>query len=255
MKVDLSIIIVSWNVRDLLEKCLQSIYNSEQSITFEVILIDNASKDGTREMLESKFPKLKVEYNKTNEGLSKPWNRGAKRAQGKYLLFLNDDTEIFDHTLDKSVDYYKNNSQTAILGCRLLNPDKTIQESVRKLPNLFVLVALVSKISRVFPAVLNKYLCKDFDYNKTQIVEQVMGAFFFMSKKIFDEFNGFDEKFFIWFEEVDFCKRVLDKNYKVIYFAEAKVIHHGGASFQQMPKGKLQKMFFKSMRHYFNKYN
>ena len=253
--IDLSIIIVSWNVCNLLEECLQSIYNSEQSITYEVILIDNASTDGTREMLESKFPELEVEYNKTNKGLAKPWNRGAKRAQGKYLLFLNDDTEIFDHTLDKCVKYYKNNPQTAILGCKLFNPDRTIQESVRRLPKLFDQAMIFLKIPYTFPQVLNKYLRKGFDYTKTQTVEQVMGSFFFMSKQIFTEFGGFDEKFFIWFEEADFCKRVLDKNYNVVYFSEAEAIHYGGASFKQVFLLRTQILFFKSAAHYFYKHH
>jgi len=253
--IDLSIIIVSWNVRDLLAKCLHSIYNSKQNLSYEIILVDNASTDGTKEMLEHDFPQLVVEYNQNNEGLAKPWNRAASHAQGKYLLFLNDDTEIFDHTLDKCVTYYKSDDKNGVLGVKILNSDKkNIQPSVRRDPNFLNQFLIFIKLPHLFPSVLNKYLCKDFQYNTTQVVEQVMGAFFFMSKNLFNKLNGFDETFFIWFEEVDFCVRTRDLGYKIIYLADTEIIHHGGASFSQLPKLKLQKIFFTSLWHFLSKH-
>ncbi|MGB0757652.1 MAG: glycosyltransferase family 2 protein [Patescibacteria group bacterium] len=255
MSVDLSIIIVSWNVRDALRDCLQSLENTKQDISMEIILIDNASEDGTREMLNKEFPHIDTELSSVNEGLSKPWNRAARRAKGEYLLFLNDDTVVFDHSLDMCVTYMRKNPMTAVLGCKLLNPDLSLQPSVRRLPTLFDQTMIALKIPHFVPQVINKYLCASFDYEKTQHVEQVMGAFFMMPKSIFDKLDGFDESFFIWFEEVDFCKRVRNKDYNVTYFADASIIHQRGASFKQIPTGKLQKIFFRSLFHYFKKHH
>ncbi len=254
-KIDLSIIIVSWNVRELLRECLLSIQNSKQDLSYEIIVIDNASTDNTREMLEQDFPNLDVEYNKVNEGLAKPWNRAAEKSKGEYLLFLNDDTKIFDHVLDKCVTELKSDNNIGVLGCKIKNPDNSIQLSVRRFPTVWNQAVILSKLHNIFPSLIRSYMMTDFDYNKSQNVDQVMGAFFLLPRTVFEKINGFDEEFFIWFEEVDVCRRVYDAGYVVRYFADASIIHYGGASFSQRRPLKLQKMFNKSLKIYFKKHH
>ncbi len=133
----LSIIIVSWNVRDLLQKCLESIFKYTQNIDFEVIVVDNASKDGSVMMVEEKFPKVELIANQKNLGFAKANNQGIDKAQGKYILVLNGDTELIDSSLEKLVDLMEENKEWPILGCKLLNSDKSLQESVRRFPKFF----------------------------------------------------------------------------------------------------------------------
>ncbi len=250
----LSVIIVAWNVKDLLRQCLHSLFQTKQNIDFEVIVIDNASVDGTDKMVEQDFPQVKLIVNQDNKGFAVACRQGADIAKGDYLLFLNDDTQVFDYTLDKTVDYLKQRPQVAVLGCRILNPDGSQQPSVRKLPKLFDQLVVLSKMHNFFPGLLADYLQVDFDYNRTQAVEQVMGAYFLTSRLMWDKLSGFDPQFFLWFEEVDYCARAKQLGFEVVYLAEAKIIHQGGASFGQLKAIPEQKIFNRSLLIYARKH-
>ncbi len=253
-KIDLSIVIVSWNVRKLLEDCLNSLYKSKQNIIFEVIVVDNASQDGSAEMVRDKFPQVKLITNQINQGFARACNQGARISQGDFLLFLNDDTEIFDFTLDRCLDFYKTHQDLGVLGCSIKNKDLTQQPSVRRFPKLFDQTVILLKLHNFFPKLIKKYLCFDFDYRNTQEVEQVMGAFFLTKKNVFNKLQGFDENYFIWYEEVDYCFRVKNVlGLKIVYFADAEIIHFGGASFKQLRAWPEQKLLNRSLRYFFYK--
>lgn len=253
--MDLSIIIVNWNTRNLLEKCLISIYEKPQNLDFEVFVVDNASSDKSVEMVKTGFPQIKLIDNKENIGFAKANNQAIKQAQGEFVLLLNPDTEILDNSLEKTISFMGTHREAGIAGCRILNSDHSAQPSVRKFPDLWSQIIILLKLHHLLPKFISHYLIPDFDYSKTQEVEQVMGAFFMIRKEIFERIGFFDENFYIWFEEVDFCKRVKNCGGKIYYTSEAEIIHHQGQSFKQILSLQKQKIFNRSLRYYFKKHH
>jgi len=254
--IDISIVIVSWNVRDFLKKCLASIYKNRDELNLEVFVVDNASADGTVEMIEKDFPEVKITANKNNLGFATANNQAIKKTSGRYILLLNPDTEICGNTLKMMVGFMEKNQKIGIAGCKHCYPDWTLQPSVRRLPSLLPVLLILTKIAKIIPGLpaLNRYLAKDFDYKITQPAEQVAGSFFMTRKEAIESIGLMDEKFFLWFEEVDYCKRALTKGWQIWYNAENKIIHHGGQSFGQRLTLKKQLLFCKSARYYFKKH-
>lgn len=271
--MDISVIIVSWNVRDLLKKCLESIYRNTtptppqrggDDLSFEIIVVDNASSDGTVEMVKNNFPQVRLVANQKNKGFAAANNQGIKEAKGEYILLLNPDTEFIENSLEKVIAKMKSNEKIGVLGCRLLNPDKTVQPSVRRFPTVWSQLVILFKLHKLFPFLLNRYLAKDFVYDHPLTpslvkeggvieVDQVMGAFFCVKKELFDKIGLLDEGYFIWFEEVDFCRRAKQTGYKVVYWPGTSVVHYGGQSFAQQMTLRKQLWFFKSAWRYFTK--
>ncbi len=256
-KIDLSIVIVTWNVCQLLEKCLRSIFMKTSDLEFEVIVVDNNSQDNTKTMVGNEFPQARLIVNAENLGFAKANNIGIKKARGEFILILNPDTEILENSLKKTVKFMEKNPDVAVTGVKLLNPDGSLQPSVRRFPTPLSQTLLLLKIYHLFPQlkVFTYYLAKDFDYNKTQEVDQIMGAFMMIRNDIFREVGLFDENFYLWFEEVDFCKRVKKACQKVVYFPGSQIIHHRNQSFKQVFKFKRQFLFYKSALRYFNKHH
>lgn len=256
--MQLSIIIVSWNVRDYLRQCLDSIFRFTTHTSFEVIVIDNASTDGSAAMVTASFPNVQLITNQTNRGFGAANNQGLKVAQGDYVLFLNDDTEIksdiFPALLEKFSDYAKTGGKLGMLGCRLVNADGTLQASVRAYPTWFDQTVTLLKLHHAFPHLLDTYLCTKFDYTQEQTVDQIMGAFMLSPRQLMLEQAGFDEGFFVWFEEVDLQKRLHNLGYTILYTPIVSCTHIKGQSFGQLRKPAAQKMFNVSMRRYFWKH-
>jgi GT2 family glycosyltransferase len=250
--MNVSIIIVSWNTEELLKKCIESILRYSQNIEYEIIVVDNASTDNTTEMVTKNFPIVKLIANKKNLGFAKANNQGIQISTGKYVLLLNPDTEFIDESLDRAIEKLTDDN-IGVLGCKLLNTDKSIQPSVRRFPRVLDIIAILIKLHKLFPSLLNKYLTKNFNYSHEQEVDQVMGAFFFVPRIVFDKIGLLDEGYFIWFEEVDFCRRAKREGYKVIYFPETQIIHHGSQSFAQAMTWQKQKWFFRSAFRYLTK--
>ena len=254
--MDLSIITVNWKVKDLLEKCLRSVYEQTKDISFEVFVVDNDSGDGSVEMVREKFPQVSLTASNDNLGFAKGNNVAAKDAKGRYILLLNPDTEILDNAIGKMVKFMDNHPGCGIAGFKLLNPDLTLQPSVRHFPTFLSQALILLKLHHLFPhsAPMRHYLAEDFDYTKTQPADQVMGAFFMIRKKVIEKIGLLDEKFWIWFEEVDYCKRTKEAGFKILYTPEAKIIHYYGQSFKQVYNVKKQKDFNKSLTYYFKKH-
>jgi len=255
--MNLSIIIVNWNVRDLLKKCLESIYRETKDISFEVFVIDNASSDGSAEIVRENFPEVKLIVNAKNEGFAKANNQGIKESGGEYILLLNPDTEIFSNVFLKMIEVFKEDKKLGILGPKLLNPDKSLQSSIRRFPTLFSQTLILLKIHHLLPDLktFKKYFARDFDYSREQSVDQVMGACFMVKRRMLEQIGFLDKKFYIWFEEVDYCKRAKKAGWNIAYTPNAEVIHYGGRSFQQKLSLEKQKMFNKSLRYYFRKHH
>lgn len=245
-KPQLSIIIVSWNVRDLLRKCLQSIYKQTKT-PFEIIVIDNASRDGSADMVAEEFSEVELIRNEKNKGFAAANNQGVAKAKGSYVIFLNDDTEILAHALDRMVAFLQAHDSVGIAGARLLNPDKSIQiGTARMFPTLKILVTMLLGLHSFLMKKkwLRDYYMTAAKFKRTVNVDQVMGASLMTRMELLRRVGSFDEKFWIWFEEVDLCKRYKDAGYQVKVVADAEIIHHKGKSFVQTVK--IKKHFYLS---------
>jgi len=255
--MDISIIIISWNVKHLLTKCLDSIYRTTGKLKIEIIVVDNHSNDNTDVMIKKNFPNVILIANNENKGFAAANNQGIKEAKGKYLLFLNPDTEVLQNSFNNSLKIFEHDKNVGAVGAQILNPDKTIQPSIRRFPTFWSQIFILYKLHRLFPNLktFKNYFAKDFDSSKYQEVDQIMGAYIFTDKEVIEKIGKFDEKFYLWFEEVDFCKRIKDDGFKVFYSPNVVIIHHGAQSFNQVLSLKKQKIFNKSMRYYFKKHH
>lgn len=246
--MDLSIIIVSWNVEKLLKECLHSLFLYTKNIDFEVLVVDNASSDNTVAMIKKDFPQVKLIVNRENNGFARANNQAIKQAQGKYILLLNPDTEFIENSAALAVKFMIEHEDADIMGCKLLNPDQSLQPSVRRFPTIYSSLVQLLKLHHLFKPekILKKYLCVNLDYNKTQLADQVMGAFLLFKK----ELGLLDENYFLWLEEVDLCRRA-----KHVYYTPiTKIVHYGNSSFTQVRTLKKQKYFYQSLLYYFSKF-
>jgi len=254
--MDLSIIIVSWNVKDLLRKCLESIYRETKNLKFEVFVVDNYSQDKTVEMIKTDFPQINLIANQENVGFASACNQAIREAKGDFVLLLNPDTEILENALKKMVNFMRIHSDAGVASCQILNPDKSLQPSVRRFPTFSSMSLIMLKIHHLFPKLnsIKYYLASDFDYSKAQEVDQVMGAFFLIRYDVIKKVGLLDKNFYIWFEEVDYCQRLKKHGWKIYYMPEAKIIHYFAQSFQQVTGFKKQLIFNRSLIFYFKKH-
>jgi len=253
----LSIIIVSWNVAQQLEQCLASIFAVRPAaLPLEVIVIDNASSDGTGEIVKSRFPDAILIANAENRGFGAACNQGLRVAQSEYICFLNPDTEVNEKALQTLVGYLDSNPTVAMVAPRIVYPDGSMQRSIRRFPTPAALLAIFFKLDRILPflAPLRNYFAADFDYSRTQEVDQPMGACLMVRKATLDAVGVFDERFFIWFEEVDLCKRVKEAGYKIVYIADESILHHQAKSFRKQDLLTRQRNFYTSARAYLSKH-
>ncbi len=254
--MDLSIVILNWKVKELLRQCLLSVYRYTEGIEFEVIVVDNDSRDGSAEMVLEEFPQVKLIVNNRNLGFAAGNNVGIREATGEFILLLNPDTELMDNAFEAMVRVMRANPDVAVLGPTLLNGDRSLQPSVRRFPTPLSQALVMLKLHHMLPRLkpLMSYFASGFDYLAPSSVDQVMGAAFMVRREAFEKLGLLDERYFIWFEEVDFCRRVVDAGMDVMYTPEARVIHHGGESFGQVFGPKKQRMFNDSLLKYIRKH-
>ena len=255
--MDISVVIVSWKVKDLLKQCLQSIFDLTRGVKFEVFVVDNNSGDGTAEMVAQEFPQVNLIASNRNLGFAKGNNIAIEIAQGDIVYLLNPDTELKDNAIAKLVDFMRCQPQAGIVGTKLVNPDGSHQLSVRRLPGFLVALLWVLKLHKLFPGwrLFRDYLADDFDYSKSQQCEQVMGASMAIRRSVLENLGVLDEQYFIWFEEVDYCKMATDAGHQVWYTPEATITHYGGVSFGQVNGLTNQRRFNSSLRKYVRKHH
>jgi len=228
--VDLSIVIVNWNTCDLLRACLASIFRHPPRTSFEVIVMDNASSDRSAEMVRGEFPGVRLKINAANLGFAAANNLGSRLAAGRFLLFLNSDTEVHAATLSDALSFMELHPETGVLGCRTLNPDGSRQNSAFAFPTCTRIFAHVSGLSR-----LGK-LPRRREHSRLSHPDYVQGSFFFIRKSAFEQSGGFNEMFFLYGEEVDLCLRLRASGLRVTYVPGLAITHHGGASSMNSPE-------------------
>lgn len=237
MALDLSIIIVSFNTKKLTEECLSSVIRSlkEAKLTWEIILVDNVSTDGTREMLKKKFPMVRTVLNDENVGFGKGNNQGIRMSKGEYILLLNSDTIVLNNSIGKLVSYGRQHPN-AFIGPKLLNPDRSPQSSCGpffSLPVVFASLFLKGDyigLTRWSPTRARK-------------VDWVSGACILAPKKLFMQDLLFDEKIFMYMEEIDLLMRARKKGYPTYFYPRSLIVHLGAASSTNKRKGPVLNIY------------
>jgi len=253
--MDLSIIIVNFKSKDFTHDCVKSIYQNTEKIKYEIIVVDNNSGDGCIEMLAEKYPDVIGYANKENAGFAKGNNIGINMAKGRYLLLLNPDTIILENALDKMVQYMDTNTQAGIAGCRVENPDATLQRACRRsIPTPKVAFFRFSGLSKLFPKskLMGKYNLSYIDENQETEVDAVSGAFLMCRKEVVKQINGLDEDYFMYAEDIDFCFRAKQHGWKVMYYPGARITHFKGQSSKHMSM-RATKAYYDSMAIFFKK--
>jgi GT2 family glycosyltransferase len=256
MNPKLSIIIVSLNVRELLHANLMRLLSLSEEVTAEIFVVDNASQDGTVEMVRKEFPQLHCIANDRNTGFGYACNQGMREAKGDVILLLNPDMLVEAGALAHTVQTLESRQDMGVMGIHLLTKDGLTMPSVRRNPSFLDQLAIISKVAKLFPQVLNHYLATDFTYEISQTTEQVRGSFFAFRRDVYEKVGEFDSKrFFVWFEEVDYCMRAKKAGYIIWYSAEATAQDYVGRTFVQQGAFIKQVRFSRSMVRYFAKWH
>jgi GT2 family glycosyltransferase/lipopolysaccharide/colanic/teichoic acid biosynthesis glycosyltransferase len=224
---DLSIVVVGYNSRDELGTCLGSIRDHVDGLSVETILVDNASSDGTAEFVRGAFPEVRLIENTANLGYSRAVNQGIQASSGRYVLVLNPDVTVRDGALERLVSFMEEHPDAGMAGARLLNLDGTVQDSCRRFHTFWTLMLRRTPLGRVFPRsrVLSRYLMKDFDHQHSREVEWLVGACMMVRREALADVGLMDERFFMYFEDVDWCYRTWKSGWKVWYVADAVMDH------------------------------
>ncbi|MBI3762165.1 MAG: glycosyltransferase family 2 protein [Chloroflexi bacterium] len=251
---DLSIIILNWNVRDLLRASLRSLAHSP-ALSVETIVVDSASTDGSAEMVAREFPGAHLIAAAENLGYSRGNNLGLAASRGRHLLILNPDTAIVGDALDAMVNYAEAHPDVGILGPQLLNADGSVQSSRRRFPTLVTAFFESTWLQPYAPRrVLDRYYVHDASDDATSDVDWVTGACLLVRRAVVEQIGGFDEEFFMYSEEMDFCRRARTAGWRVVYFPGAKIYHFEGKSSEQaIPERHIR--FQRSKVRYFRKYH
>jgi N-acetylglucosaminyl-diphospho-decaprenol L-rhamnosyltransferase len=234
VRPDLSIIIVNWNVKELLRDCLTSIQQNQETIRLEVIVVDSASRDGSPDMVESDFPWVKLIKSNQNLGYPRGNNVGIKASSGRNVLILNPDTVVLDDALGILVNYLELHIDVGAVGPQLLNNDGSVQSSKRRFPSLITGLFESTWLESLAPKyVLEKYYAQDLPDDQENDVDWVTGACLIVPRHVIDHVGLFDEGYFMYSEELDWCRRINDAGWRIVYLPQAKVVHHVGKSSEQ----------------------
>jgi O-antigen biosynthesis protein len=253
---DLSIIIVNYNVKEFVRNLLESLRSASENISAEIIIVDNASDDGSVELIRDKYPDVKLIANKDNVGFGKANNMAMEIARGEFFLLINPDTIVREDTLVKMIGFMKQNENAGIAGCKVLNPDGTLQLACRRgFPGPWTSFTKVMGLSALFPGskLFARYNLTYLDENKSYEVDAVSGAFMMMRKSVYDKIGGFDSQFFMYGEDLDLCYRTQKEGFKVFYFHETEIIHYKGESTKRSSIDET-KVFYDAMHLFVRKH-
>jgi len=226
--IDVSIIIASWNSKELLRQCLRSVYASDFSGNYEVIVIDNGSSDESAKMVKKEYLKAILIENKENGGVASARNQGLRISQGRYCLLLDADAFLKNNSLKILIKTMDCHPKAGVIGPKLLHPNGQIQYSCRSFPNLAAVISRFFHLDNIFPnfSPIRKYLLNDFDHHSLKQVDWVVGACQIIRRRALEEIGFLDEKYFFACEDLDFCFRAKQKGWQTIYAPDSCVIHY-----------------------------
>jgi GT2 family glycosyltransferase len=254
--VDLSVVIVSFNSAPDLPACFEAISRTSRQLEHEVIVVDNASADETVRLVEERHPRIRVLANSENVGFARAANLGIQKSSGRHLLLLNPDTEVQAGALERSVAYLDEHPDVGIVGARVNNPDGTLQRACRRsIPTpqvAFFRLSGLGKIWKSHPAA-GAYNVEGADPDQIMDVEAVSGSYLMVRREACEKVGGLDERYFLYGEDLDFCLEVSRAGYRIIYYPEAVVLHHKGASSRQA-KRRANREFHRAMSLFHRKH-
>ena len=227
-KMDLSIIILNYKSRELVRQCLAKIRELNLALAYEIIVVDNASSDGCLEMVEKNFPGVIAIQTGENQGYAAGNNLGIRAASGGYILILNPDIVVLPDSIEKMLRFMEEHPECGLCGPQLLNPDGTVQSSCRRFPSLLIPLCRRTALGK-FPFARRKiqsYLMGDWDHKTTRTVDWMLGACLLARRSAMEQAGPLDERFFLYFEDVDWCRRFWQSGHKVYYLSDAKMIHY-----------------------------
>lgn len=251
--MQLSIIIVNWNTRDLLVQCLDSVHNTVEDLELEVIVVDNGSTDGSVAILKQRFPQVRLIANEENVGFVKANNQALARCQGRYVLLLNSDTQVLSGSLKETVRFMDEHPAAGIAGVRLLNPDGTFQASYTPFPTLWQEFLMLSALGRWLVRPTFPSLGPQIEKGAQRIKGYVEGAYLMARGEAVDQIGGLDERIFMYAEDVDWCYRFHQAGWEVWYLPHAPIIHHGGQSSKRR-RGRMEAELYCSRVYFFRKH-
>jgi GT2 family glycosyltransferase len=252
----LSICIVNWNTRDFLRETLASIYAYPPEIDMEVIVVDNASGDGSAKMVEDEFPAVQLILNTSNAGYASANNQALDASAGDWLLLLNPDVRLDKTTLADSLIAASELADFGVLGIKQVGPDGQIQQSLRTFPEPIGVLWTLLGLSKLFPhsRIFASYRMTWFDYNSTIEVDQPMATFLLTTREVYKLVGGMDTRFPIFFNDVDWCYRIKRTGRKIYYTERAQVWHYGGAATSRAKRSKMAAASKQSFLTFYDKY-
>lgn len=254
--MDLSIIIVSYNTKDLLRNTIKSVINTVERISYEIILVDNNSKDGSVSMVKEEFPQVVLIENGENLGFPKGNNLGIKKAKGKYVLLLNSDTVVLYNTLDSCVEYMESNNNIGTLGCKVLLSSGELDHACKRgFPTPEASLYYLLKLDKLFPKVkkFGEYRLSYIGEDEESEIDSLTGAFMMVRREAIEKVGLLDESFFMYGEDLDWCYRIKEDGYKVLYYPKVSIIHYKGAS-SRKKRWKTLYEFHRAMIIFYNKH-
>jgi GT2 family glycosyltransferase len=229
--MDLSIIIVNWNTRDMLRDCLRSVFGEVWKLKAEVFVVDNGSTDGSADMVMAEFPEVRLIANDVNLGFAAANNQALRVAEGRYLLLLNSDTLVHGDVLLRSKEFLDTDDRVGAMGCRVLNADGSIQPSCGRFPSLLNLLILTSGLWKLgLPGFLDRYQLRNWAHDEVRDVDTLSGCYIMLRREAVEEIGLLDESFYFFGEETDWCRRLRDRRWRVVFAPVGNITHFGGGS-------------------------
>ena len=253
--MQLSVIILNYNVRFFLEQCVASVQEALTNIDSEIIVVDNDSSDDSCEMIKSRFPNVKLIKNNSNLGFPKGNNIGVAQAKGDYICILNPDTVVAEDTFDRILAFAEKQENLGIVGCKLIDGSGNfLPESKRGIPKPFVALTKIFGLYKLFPSweLFNRYYAQHLSENETGKVDILVGAFMIMKRELYNDIGGFDENCFMYSDDIDLSFMVLKSGKNNYYFHETSVIHYKGES--TVKDGFYMKRFREAMQFFYKKH-
>ncbi|MGA9526821.1 MAG: glycosyltransferase family 2 protein [Terriglobales bacterium] len=233
----LSIIIVTWNGKRYALECLESLSGLGSPGKFEIIVVDNASSDGSPEAIAEQFPNVLLIRNQANLGFAKANNIGISQSSGRYVCLLNSDVVVPNGCMEKMVDYLENNRTIGLLGPKMLSPDGSIGQSVMRLPTVWNTVCSALGLHTLFPRskLFGGFLMEGYPYDRIDDVEVLTGWFWLVPRAALEQVGGLDEQFFMYGEDIDWSHRFAKAGWRVVFYPDAEALHYGAASSAEAP--------------------